>query len=179
MAKAWNFITKNQYENCSYNDTVGHPPSAWIINPDFDAVGGKYDPDPMIHRYWKQDGGDPQAVVEMTPTEKSVVDAAELPNDKINVKNQLIIDFADYIKSRYDDSVRMFFVEVYDNMGGTAKGLIDDYNTWVETVGDYYTIIANSIDSAANKTALDAISWDFTSFDGTDPLLTIQTLLNS
>lgn len=155
-------------------NTPDYPTSEWIINPDFTAVGGEYVSNKHVNRYWKQDSVDPQLIVPMTSGEMDAVDAAELANDKAEKKALLIEQFLAYRDSKYTTNDRIYFLEIYDAAGGSQKTYVATLWTWMDTVGAYFAGKADDIDAAADKTALDAVTWDFSTFDATDPEITIQ-----
>ena len=95
-ARFWNKIT-NQYvegvhwvENITPEikakfpglDWIQHPEN-WVQEPDMSAVEG------VLQKYWKDGGGKP---VEMSSTEKKVVDDAIQVQVDNNLKEQLIVE---------------------------------------------------------------------------------------
>ena len=177
MAKVFNHITKEYRKSVNTPDYSSLPD--WIVNPDFSAVGGSYNPDPNVNRYWKQDDVDPNAVVEMTQPEKDIVDASQITNDRATKLRSLENAYYGYVYDKYPMDMVVMTNSLYEEMANDQKTIVDEWAEWLLTVGEYYATISLSISTAANLAALDLITWDFSTFNGTDPGYRLDNTLNT
>ncbi len=144
----------------------------WIINPDLSAVSG------VLKKYWKIVG---DSVEEMTQGEKDTVDAALLPGTKVNKIRLLKIDAERYIESRYPNE-RITLDTALDSSIqrklNTRRDYLNPWRTWV--VDEVYGLVKIKEDEVTSSSTLievDAVNWDFTQFDSTDPEVSIAGAL--
>lgn len=108
-------------------------------------------------------------------------------------KLKLLADvYNSYINSRYDDSSQLRFQVLLTayraaiDAGGLTQNKIDQYNAaitkllawfaWLLEVQLYYMRKRKAIKQALTPEEVIAVSWDFTTFNATDPALDIDKL---
>lgn len=152
--------------------TPDYPTAIWLINPQ--GLQGLINAS-VPSRYWKIVSED---LEEMTQSEKDAVDNSLLASDKIQATNSLLADYEEYIPSRYSNAERDTLVGLYIEANGSGKNnnnrkaYIEDYLVWIRTVAAYAATKKAAISAASTKTILDAITWDFTTYSSSDPLVT-------
>jgi hypothetical protein len=143
---------------------------AWIKNPNLSGVLS-VSPD-----YWKISG---DTVSEMSQTEKDAVDANLLPVEKGRAAVRCAADVTAYLGSRYPEPAQRSLMALQEDARNRVTPLlnraayIQAVVDWVKTVLDYYKDKRAEIDGAATRTALAAVTWDFTTFTASDPLRTV------
>jgi len=132
-------------------------------------------------KYWKV-SGDGLDIEEKTQAEKDAQDAADFPGVMAAKAGQMSIEVQAYIFARYDENTQMSLGFLYKRAVETGKtnraAHIAPAIDWVlETVLTYFYARKAAICATTNQTGLDAESWDFSTYDASDPEVTIESAL--
>lgn len=139
----------------------------WIHNPDLSAVDG------VPVRYWKITGS---VITEMSQAEKVALDAPDLATFKLSAKDQIRREMLTYIDGKYDSTT--FSIINALELGAQADSLtnrrayLDDLRAWVITLIQQQDTLNASIDACTTLEAIEAVVWDFSSFDASNPGIT-------
>jgi hypothetical protein len=150
-------------------------PTVWLVDPDLSGVAGV----PVI--YWKVVG---DTVVEKTAAEKVAADAAYLAEQKGVVRATIGMQANVYIGARYDEATQRTFLALQIDARGAAVPLVNraiyiqQGFDWCTSVLAYYVQKVLAIYGAPDLAALQAITWSFSGFDATDPLITVPGALS-
>lgn len=131
--------------------------------------------------YWNIGAGD-SALTEMLQAEKDAVDALRLPGEKVNRRRALSGAANGYLASRgYPLEIEGLFLgylaDARHRNLSNRTALIVTWGQWVNSIVDAARTVLGQINAAATMTELDAVTWDFSAFDSTDPGLTRNQIL--
>jgi len=144
-----------------------YPTDAWIYNPDLSAVEG------VMPRYWKVNADD---VFEMTQAEKEAVDAADLTTFKARGKARIDTVMREYIDGKYPPTTLAILNSLYahalDSGLTNRAAYLDDLHDWFVSLVNQQTTHNTTIDGSTTLEAIEAVVWDFSSFDASDPAVT-------
>jgi hypothetical protein len=146
--------------------------SAWIMNPDMTAVQG------VPAKYWKINGDDTVSV--MDQSEKDAVDAAALPGNILAQIGQMKLAVTTYIAQHYDPAQQITLLSLWSealtNTWPNRIALIQSVMAWVDSVLTYFYGKIAEIQACTTQSALDAVTYDFSTFSATDPHVSLGTL---
>lgn len=166
MASVLNRTTKQLLNSVN---TPEYNPKDWIIKPDLSLVKG-VDP-----KFWVIEG---DKIRGMTDEEKDADFELLLTAQKVKY-HTLDIEIIAFINRHYDteskQSLTASWVEGVDKGYVNRVTLIGKVWTWVETIIDYYEILAGQIFGSKTLAELDKVVWDLTPFEETDPVLSVIT----
>jgi hypothetical protein len=172
-------VNKTTFDVLESQNTPDFPTSDWVINPASLAalIAGS-----VPKRYWKVDPGPPEDVIEMTAPEKVAVDTGPLLTTVRQEHRAALFNAARaYIESRYTSEIRDAFLTLMVQGQGTfptRQALIKTQLDWLETVYAEVKVRRDTVNAAIDIPAVLAVSLDFTSFNGTDPAITIFDVLD-
>ena len=113
------------------------------------------------------------AVNSHTPTS-----ALDIAKDQATTRMKTEIEM--YLFSKYDQgtqsSMNAFFIEGVSNSWTNRKALVQSVLDWIKSVLSYYYGKKDDIAVATTVEQVNAITWDFFSFDATDPKVALQTV---
>jgi hypothetical protein len=120
-------------------------------------------------------------VTEMTQQEKDAVDAAELPGAKEANARVLELASQGYVGNHYDmgaqTSMNALLTEAIAYGLVNRAACIGTVLNWVKNVIGYYNDRRDAVMDAVTLAELEAVTWDFTIYDATDPKVTLKQVL--
>jgi hypothetical protein len=171
-------VNKTDFEIRNSVHTPDFSSIDWVINPaslELLLTGV------VPKRYWKVATGPPEDVVEMTGPEKVAVDTGPLLADtRVKQRQALFNGARALIDSRYTAELRQFLDMLFIQAQGAMPNRqteIKLYMDWLETVMAEVLVRRNTINGAADVPAALAVSLDFSTFAGTDPNITIFSVM--
>ena len=174
-----NVLNKTTMKYLKSVNTPDYPTTDWWINPDVErdaliAAG-------VPTKHWKANADD-TSVAEMTQAEKDVVDAAAVPGNMVAKIEQASAEVRAYIIARYDEDTQSSLAFLYERaiaLGKTNRAAhIAPAIDWVfESVLTYFYARKSAMAATTTQAELDAESWDYSTFDASDPLVTIESAL--
>lgn len=139
----------------------------WIHNPDMSAVEG------VPVRYWKIVLED---VYAMSQAERVALDAPELPTFKAQRKDVIRRDMLSYVNGKYDPTtfaiLNSLDADALDSGLTNRAAYIDDMRDWIISLIQQQDTYGAAIDACTTWEAIEAIVWDFSSFESSDPGIT-------
>jgi hypothetical protein len=171
-------VNKTTFESIDSANTPDYSTDDWLVNPaSFDAlVSGS-----VPRKYWKVNATDDD-LEEMTQTEKDVVDASEFPGNVVAKIEQASAEVRAYIIARYDEDTQSSLSFLYERAIATGKtnraAHIAPAIDWVfESVLTYFYARKAAMAATTTQAELDAESWDYSTYDASDPVVTIESAL--
>ena len=157
-------LNKTTFELRRSVNAPDYSDSDWLKNPDIDALAG------VDKRYWILDGS---TVREMTTAEKN----ARLSDWKTEHLLALKVAVNEYGESRYSTNDEMRLKHAYNraktelliNRAAYCKQVLD----WEDSLFSEYGTRVGIISNATTHDAVFAVSLDFSSFDATDPMVSV------
>jgi len=143
-----------------------------VLDADLSAVAdleaGK---ETVSSKYWKLPAVGGTVVIEMTAEEKAVVDNADLDVYKAEAKRALAAECFEYLISKcpahnQTTLVGMHSVALQDNKNNRANYIKSFWN-WLDSVVAYNRQQQDAVDAAVDETAVDAVTQDFSTYNGT------------
>ncbi len=128
------------------------------------------------------------------PVTVTFIVSADINREKERKIDQLDKDCNQYILKHYSygrqNTFKAKYLQIVDELSfnsanytqteidtmNQAKARILAVNSWIDSVLDYYYTTLNSIKNATTVADVQAIAWDFSQFDSTDPLVTIEEI---
>ena len=124
-------------------------------------------------RYWAFDppGGD--ALRELSPAEKAIVDAdtALVEQARSERRQELFGEVASFIDRRYSDRVRGVFGELRVGATGAVLARLNEYFTWHRSVWVAYRGAITAINAATDVVTIQNVSVDIAPLIASDPLV--------
>jgi hypothetical protein len=149
-------------------NTPDYDPADWIVNPDLKDVSG------VDSKYWVIEG---DAVRSMDNAEKVT---NLLPAAMMQKYKALDADIAAYLGKHYDNEAKQSllasWIEGVDKKYLNRIALIGSVWEWVQKSISVYKVAANAIFAATSFSELDAVTWDFSQFDASDPVVSVVTV---
>lgn len=153
-------------------DGSGYDTNVWIVNPDMSSVQN------VPSKYWKINGDN--TVSEMDQAEKDTADAAALPGNKYTKIVQMKGAVTTYIAQHYDPAQQITLLSLWSealtNTWPNRIALIQSVMAWVDSVLTYFYGKIAEIQACTTQSALDAVTYDFSTFSATDPHVSLGTL---
>ena len=160
-------------------NTPDFPTAQWVRNsPNLAALIGAGTPEnpDVPKRYWIVDPIGSQNLREMTAPEQAAVDgsAPELAAARASKTRELQLLAVGYLTSRYTSELQLMFQQLWVSANGPALVALNGWFAWVETIYAAVATAQATADVAATVPLVEAVSVNFSVFDGTDPLTTLQ-----
>jgi hypothetical protein len=150
-------------------NTPDYPDVDWIINPDLVLVYG------VPKKYWKITG---DVVSEMNQSEKDIVDAALLPQTKIDRKNFLRTSADNLIINQgYTIEKQLALNTLYANstqIKSNRYKYINDWALWIELINHEVKIEQDLVDLQTTIDAVNSIILDSATLIAADPGVTLK-----
>lgn len=148
----------------------------WRINPELHQLVQ----DGVPVKYWKNDPDDDTSVIEMTPAEKDVVNAAALPGNIAAKIAKMKKDVTVFIGKHYDQGQQMTILSMWSEalsmQWPNRIAMIGQVMGWVNSVLTYFYGRVAAVTVCTGQSQLDAVDCDFTQFEATDPKISLGTL---
>lgn len=149
-------------------DGASFDQAKWIVNPDMAPVQG------IPVKYWKIVG---DTVSEMPQSEKDGVDASALPGNIASKIGKFKVSVTGYVAKHYDPSQQMTLLSLWSealskswpNRSAKIQSVMD----WVNAVLIYFYQKIAEASACTVQSALDAVAFDLTQFDATDPKVSL------
>jgi len=110
-----------------------------------------------------------------------VIQSYELPGKKSEKKDNVKSNSDLYINGRYEKETQINLTRLLDesvNKGySDRRDYIQPWSSWVESVKEYVNNKMDDIDNASDLSSLESITWDFSTFDSSDPEINIKDAL--
>ena len=153
-------------------DLTQYAEADWIHDPDLSAV------EDVMRRYWNIVG---DTVTEMSQASKEAVDAADLATFKAHGTSRILRDMHAYIEGKYPSVV----FNMLNNLDSDAVNsdlvnrmtYIDDMRDWFISLHTQRDTHDTAIAACTTLEAIEAVVWDFSSFDASDPAITVKGAL--
>lgn len=165
-------------------NTPDFPAAQWVRNsPNLVLlIGTGTVNNPQVpRRYWIVDPPASQNLREMTPTEQAAADTD--PTDLLTAQTGQKAGFENqtlgYLAGAYTAELQTQFVILAAGAVGPRALLLGSWVSWVETVLDEMATQMNAVDAATTILAVQATSLDLSPFDGTNPNITLQQVMNA
>lgn len=152
-------------------NTPDFDPEKWIINPDLKDVGG------VDQKYWLIEG---DAVRSMNSSEK-IDNYLPAAITKKNLDLRAAVN--EYITGHYDAIAKLSllaaWIEGMEKKYPNRISLVESVWVWVQSCIDLYDEKSKEIAGVPSLDALDAITWDLTKLDASDPKVSFVTVKNT
>lgn len=162
-------------------NTPDFPPADWIRNPlNLAALigSGTAEAPQVPKRYWVVDPPQSNNLREMTGPEKAAVDGAPSPAEltaaRAARKAVLTAVAEQFLAGRYDPDRQRSFLQLRQGATGQQLAALNSWLDWVRSVFEALNGRLNAVDAATTLPAVEAVSFDTSSFVVTDPGMTLQ-----